>query len=110
MAASVTPSHMLTRPQFEQAAKVFAHRHPQWQWNSSTLPGYGYLDRTTSHFSKVHVDIAESDLIEEDLEEERDVAAAIPPQSCFTVQEYIVYSASFMVPAFYFTIHNSRRS
>jgi ubiquitin-like-conjugating enzyme ATG10 len=40
--------------------------------------------------------------------EEEDVAtvqASVPPP--LTVHEYIIYSASFNVPAFYFTVHDS---
>ncbi|PPQ64706.1 hypothetical protein CVT24_008333 [Panaeolus cyanescens] len=89
---------MLTRPQFEQSAKAFARRHTQWRWNSNHIPGYGYLDRTTSHFYRGRVvDMNNSDLEQEGLEEEQDLAAAAPSQSCFTVHEYIVMTYAIFI-------------
>ena len=36
-----------------------------------------------------------------------DLATAQPTPAAVAVNEYIVYAASFSVPAFYFTIHDS---
>jgi len=40
-------------------------------------------------------------------EEDNATADAQPSRQPLSVQEYIVYSASFNVPAFYFTMHNT---
>ena len=102
---------MLSRDRFELGCHTFARRHSQWSWIPGDRPGYGFLTRTRhlqwkSPFNPYsHVDSI--DLEEVEVEEE-DIATAqaseLPP---LTIHEYIVYSASFNVPAFYFTMQDS---
>ena len=100
---------MFTRDQFEDACEAFARRHPQWSWVSGHRPGYGFLTRTTIHTCKAPLDLeADAFDLEEEVEVfEEDSAIADPsPLSTLNVKEYIAYSASFNVPAFYFTMHD----
>lgn len=101
---------MLSRLQFESAAQAFACRHPCWNWVDGHRPGYGYLTRSTNHFLISSTDGADSDwtLLQTD-EVEDDPAAAVAQalNDTLTVDEYIVFSASFSVPAFYFTVHDT---
>ncbi|KDR83822.1 hypothetical protein GALMADRAFT_236227 [Galerina marginata CBS 339.88] len=98
---------MLSRSQFESASKAFSRRHPQWSWGDGHRPGYGYLMRTTTHFQKSPNLAQDAISFPEPQVEEDDLATAQPAGPAVIVQEYIVYSASFGVPAFYFTIHNT---
>jgi hypothetical protein len=99
---------MFSRDQFEVACNSFASRHPQWSWNPGNRPGYGFLTRTRQHRWKTpfdpysHVDLEEVGVEEEDL-----ATAQASEISSLTVHENIVYSASFNVPAFYFTMQDS---
>jgi len=97
---------MLSRALFEPACKAFAHRHPQWTWVDGHHPGYGYLVRTTTHFFRKS-SLEQSWCETEELYEEDDPATGKTASPALTVQEYIVYSASFSVPVFYFTIHDT---
>lgn len=45
---------------------------------------------------------------ETELEEEEDLATAAVSSSILTCVQHIVYSVTFQVPVFYFTIHDSR--
>ncbi|CAA7259688.1 unnamed protein product [Cyclocybe aegerita] len=94
---------MLSRKQFESAAQAFARRHPHWAWVPGHRPGYGYLSRTTSHFRKASPEV--EDLASDVLDVENDPATAHSARPALNVQEHILYSASFNVPAFYFNIH-----
>lgn len=99
---------MLSRPQFVVAASAFARCHPQWQYIDGHRPGYNYLTRTTTHFFKSPASPGYDDLEAEDVEaEDAATATAQLPPTMLTVQEHIVYSASFNVPAFYFTAHDT---
>ena len=100
---------MFTRDQFEDACEAFARRHAQWSWVSGHRPGYGFLTRTTIHTCKAPLDLeADAFDLEEEVEEFEEDSAIADPSSLSTlnVKEYIAYSASFNVPAFYFTMHD----
>jgi len=98
---------MLSRAQFESACQAFARRHPQWTWVAGHRPGYGYLTRSTVHARKAPIDPEDEPALS-DLEiQEDDPATAQPVVSSLNVEEHIVYSASFTVPAFYFNIFDS---
>lgn len=43
-----------------------------------------------------------------ELEEDTDLATASVGPSTLTCTQHVVYSSTFLVPAFYFTIHDSR--
>ncbi|KDQ14612.1 hypothetical protein BOTBODRAFT_32364 [Botryobasidium botryosum FD-172 SS1] len=91
-----------------------------WTWADHPMaPGYGHLHRTA--FVKERVDPthpADSDsLLSTDdewiVDMDDDPSAAPDTQSntpVLTVQQYIVYSPTFQVPALYFTIHDSSGS
>jgi ubiquitin-like-conjugating enzyme ATG10 len=98
---------MLSRSEFELACEAFARRHSSWSWVPAQRPGYGYLTRLTAHF--MTPSILEEDQLFFDQPEEDDSATADaqPSRQPLSVQEYIVYSASFNVPAFYFTMYNT---
>ena len=102
---------VLSRDEFELGCHIFASRHLQWSWIAGDRPGYGFLTRTRylrwkSPFDPYsHVD---SINLEEVEVEEEDIATVQTSElPSLTAQEYIVYSASFNVPAFYFTMQNS---
>jgi len=99
---------MLYRSQFELACKAFSQRHPCWSWCDNPRVGYGYLTRTTTHARTAITDL-EGDLFIVDNHglDIDDLATAQPSSLTVAVNEYIVYAASFNVPAFYFTIHDS---
>ncbi|KAL4241581.1 Ubiquitin-like-conjugating enzyme Atg3/Atg10 [Abortiporus biennis] len=87
----------LTRQQFEHACKAYIHKHADpskyypshWEWHEhSYLSGFGYLSYT----------------LEEDIDD------AVTPASNIELASghlYVVYSATFQVPALYFALHHS---
>ncbi|KAF8812368.1 hypothetical protein BYT27DRAFT_7182808 [Phlegmacium glaucopus] len=99
---------MFSRSQFELACKAFSQRHACWSWCDNPRAGYGYLTRTTTHARNVISDL-EGDLFIVDNHglDIDDLATAQPSPLTVAVNEYIAYAASFNVPAFYFTIHDS---
>ena len=97
---------MLSRLQFEVAGKAFSQCHPCWSWCDNPRIGYGYLTRTATH-TRTAVPDLEGDTFTVDNLDIDDLATAQPSPSTVAVEEYIVYAASFNVPAFYFTIHDS---
>ncbi|KAF8165420.1 hypothetical protein B0H34DRAFT_238202 [Crassisporium funariophilum] len=103
---------MLSRSQFALAIGFFAQRHPHWSCDDGPRTGYGFLTRTTNHVKKeaAVIDDDETLLVGEGVDEVEDLASALPARPALTVHEYIVYSAAFNVPAFYFTVHDSNGS
>lgn len=87
---------MFMRTQFESACKGYAakHQHKHWSWSNA------YLSRTSLlHRSSHAID---------DGDEDGDPATASPVHhDLLTSQQYVVYSPTFRVPTFYFTIHDS---
>jgi hypothetical protein len=97
---------MLSRSQFELACKAFSQCHPCWFWCDNPREGYGYLTRTTTHARTSISDLEDDTFVVDSLDID-DLATAQPSPSNVAVEEYIVYAASFNVPAFYFAIHDS---
>lgn len=102
---------MFTRSTFEQTCKSFAHRHPHWLWVDGPREGYGYLTRSKSYTgSRKSVSdplIVDSLIPETDVIELEDPVTASRRCEEVHVQQFIVFSASFSIPAFYFTVHDS---
>src|SRR5258705_368952 len=101
---------MLSRDEFQLGCYTFASLHPQWSWVPGDRPGYGFLTRTRYLQWKSPFDpysyVNSTDL--DEVEEEEDIATAQASElPSLTVHEYIVFSASFSVPAFYFTMQDS---
>ncbi|KIK65347.1 hypothetical protein GYMLUDRAFT_159271 [Collybiopsis luxurians FD-317 M1] len=90
---------MLTRPQFDQACKIFAESNSEWHWNEHpSVSDLGYLSRTTTYLGK-NVSVVDSD--------DNDEASAPMARPVLTSQQFIVFSATFQVPCFYFTMYHS---
>ena len=90
----------LTRPLFEAACKAFVQRRHDWVWVEHPLsPGFGYMHRTTPLQSRSAI----SDL----LEPGDDPAAAVPRPDHLTCHQSVVFSPTFQVPTFYFSVHDS---
>ncbi|KAK0206491.1 hypothetical protein DFS33DRAFT_592694 [Desarmillaria ectypa] len=118
---------MFTRPQFDLACRAlvekYAHTVPSpataplkgWSWNEhASINGLGYLSRRTTHTRRLTSACFGTDNEEfynEEYEEQQDesTAAAIP-DATLVCQQYIIYSATFQVPAFYFIIHDCNGS
>ncbi|KAI0352700.1 hypothetical protein OH77DRAFT_1484878, partial [Trametes cingulata] len=112
----------LTRAQFEDACRRYidahcAGRHSDvktfpsgWSWHEHPyVSGLGYLRRT--------VILPRSRPAEEDDASElsepltmNDEAASAHSGEVLTCRQYVVYSATFEVPTFYFTLHDSSGS
>ncbi|KAI0254261.1 hypothetical protein BJV78DRAFT_1186621 [Lactifluus subvellereus] len=114
----------LTRPQFEHACKALigSHGHSTssplnatilkgWSWaEHPTVTGLGYMSRTA--LLQCRTRKRDSDLVEEDGLESGDTiddpAVARDASSGFlTCGQSIVFSPTFQVPVFYFTVHDS---
>ncbi|KAJ7507720.1 hypothetical protein B0H11DRAFT_1968331 [Mycena galericulata] len=94
----------MLRSEFREAADAFLDANPdaRWTWREHpSVPGFGYMARSAQHTRRV-ADRAE--------EEDSDPATAAPVAETLTCMQYIVYSATFEVPAFYFTLHDASGS
>ncbi|KAF8524747.1 hypothetical protein JB92DRAFT_3109267 [Gautieria morchelliformis] len=119
----------LTRTQFQQACEAFISKHETehcadeftgrgkqgWRWHRhSIVPGLGYMARDGLASRREHSSASfPEDSLTEPLEE--DDVSALPPQpqgtyEVLTVHQSIVYSPTFQVPAFYFTVHDRNGS
>ncbi|KAK0486901.1 acetyl-CoA acetyltransferase [Armillaria luteobubalina] len=120
---------MLTRPQFDLACCALVEKYAHtlsspattplkgWSWNEHTsISGLGYLSRRTIHIHRLtsgkdNEDLYTNELCNEEYEEPQDESVAAPSLNTTLIcQQYIVYSATFQVPAFYFTIHDHNGS
>lgn len=73
-----------------------------------SIPGLGYMSRTTIHSRRQpFCDTDLDDPEEARTEEDATVCYVSAQHESLTSRQYVVYSASFQVPAFYFTIHDS---
>ncbi|RDB22487.1 Ubiquitin-like-conjugating enzyme ATG10 [Hypsizygus marmoreus] len=116
---------MLTRSQFEIACKAFIATHSTvvphspaaealqgWSWNEHpSVPGLGFMSRTAIHYWRTRSISTDPLPIADDLEEafsEEDEASTTSASETLRSQQYVVYSATFQVPAFYFTVHDSQ--
>ncbi|KAK0468299.1 acetyl-CoA acetyltransferase [Desarmillaria tabescens] len=116
---------MFTRPQFDLACRVLAEKYVHtvsspattplkgWSWNEhASINGLGYLSRRTMHTRRLTSVYSDNDEIyNEEYEEQQDESTAVAiPDVTLICQQYIVYSATFQVPAFYFTMHDCNGS
>lgn len=91
----------LSRPLFEAACKAFVRHRHGWVWiEHAASPGFGYMHRTTPLQKRS----ATSDLPEL---VDGDPAAAIPSPDHLTCHQSVVYSPTFQVPTFYFSVNDS---
>ncbi|KAA1466191.1 hypothetical protein DENSPDRAFT_16928 [Dentipellis sp. KUC8613] len=123
------PSSSLTRSQFEQACKAFISKyHGQvstdllskrltgWTWvEHSTFPGLGFMSRTRFvSRDEQHSALGESADDGEDYSslsmEHDDAALPHSTHEALVITQSVVFSATFRVPAFYFTIHDAKGS
>ncbi|KAH9007119.1 hypothetical protein EDB86DRAFT_2870099, partial [Lactarius hatsudake] len=122
-------SSTLTRVQFEQACKAFIDKHARspppsvgattlkgWSWaEHPTVPGLGYLFRTVPLHGCALAPDEDVDFVQEDVPQsavfvdDPAIADGASPEY-FTCEQSIAFSPTFQVPAFYFTIHDSRGS
>ncbi|KAJ3999530.1 hypothetical protein F5050DRAFT_1737524 [Lentinula boryana] len=111
---------MLTRPQFDRACKLLVQEYESsrpsfvtnalrgWLWTEHpSVCSLGYLSRNSNYLSRhmepfIHID-------SNDNYTEIDEAAApiCIDTEALTSQQYVVYSATFQVPCFYFTMYHS---
>lgn len=75
------------------------------------MTGFGYMSRTITQSSSHSFDNSSLSLeLSDELMESEDDATLPQSRAPDTVSnQYVVYSATFQVPAFYFTMHDSRR-
>ncbi|KAI5124719.1 hypothetical protein M0805_005357 [Coniferiporia weirii] len=107
----------ITRDDYERACRDFVDKHRGsddnvlggWSWNEH--PNYshlGYLSRKITVYSAQNTSEGGTDTELGDVFEEDDAAAAVTRREQNDILEawqYIVYSASFQVPAFYFSVN-----
>jgi hypothetical protein len=74
-----------------------------WKWHPHSLKGYGYLTRKRTLTRS-------SDAPDSDNDEPEDEATLTPsgPIAALVMKEFVVYSATYRVPAYCFTIHDAR--
>ena len=92
---------MLARSEFETASRTLVGRDG-WEWKDEHP--YGYLQRTKEYAGVAR---SQDNSLDDMVGEEEDAATASVPSSPTISQQYIVYSATFQVPAFYFTLHDT---
>ena len=90
---------MMSRSLFEAACKAYVQHRHDWVWVEHTLPGFGYMHRT--------VPLQKPLVISDPLESADDPAAALPPPNHLTCHQSIVFSPTFQVPTFYFSVYDS---
>ncbi|KAI0637781.1 hypothetical protein C8Q77DRAFT_1205909 [Trametes polyzona] len=107
----------LTRPQFDDACRRYVDAHSGntcaevktfptgWTWcEHPYVSGLGYLSRVVL-LSSVQAD-GDSDEHEADIDGDEDDATAASDGELLTCKQYVVYSPTYEVPAFYFTLHD----
>lgn len=72
------------------------------------MSGFGFLSRKSTMRFDSSQDISQDDLgLETDITEEELQAVEATPSNIVEVSEYVVYSATYQVPAFYFAMHDT---
>ncbi|KAG0709549.1 hypothetical protein DFH29DRAFT_884663 [Suillus ampliporus] len=112
-----------TRQQFDEACQEFIHIHQSvsstyearlagWSWKEHhTLPSFGYMHRSITLNWRQPASVDASLDIEDSLDVVDDsTAASHGSRNSLTCQQYVVLSATFRVPAFYFSVHGSSGS
>ncbi|KAG1779802.1 hypothetical protein EV702DRAFT_1086534, partial [Suillus placidus] len=113
----------LTRQQFDEACQEFIHAHQSissayearlsgWSWKEHhTLPGFGYMHRIITlnwrHPASVDTFLEIDGGL--DVVDDGTTASHDSPDS-LTCHQFVVLSATFRVPTFYFSIHASSGS
>ncbi|KAG2077502.1 hypothetical protein BDR04DRAFT_1043604 [Suillus decipiens] len=112
-----------TRQQFDEACREFIQAHQStssgyearlsgWSWKEhDTLPGFGYMHRIITLHWRRRASVEASLEIDDSLDvvDDGTTASHGSPDS-LTCHQYVVLSATFRVPAFYFSIHGSSGS
>ncbi|KAF8236619.1 hypothetical protein L208DRAFT_1390365, partial [Tricholoma matsutake] len=119
---------MLTRSQFDAACKQFIVKYAtyadylpvtdalkNWVWNEHlSMLGFGYMSRSVIHTWRSQPLARDELSLDSDLDDRcpDDAFALSMPvtHESIITQQWVVYSATFHVPAFYFTMHNSTGS
>lgn len=115
-AVPVIPT-IFTREQFEQTCILFAQEFSHskslnykldlvrggWKWIPHQLNGYGYLTRRRRLFTTdtIHDNQPDADL-------EVDVAtSSYNLRTYWMLNDYIIYSSTFQIPAYCFSLHDA---
>ncbi|KAF9469125.1 hypothetical protein BDZ94DRAFT_1317663 [Collybia nuda] len=116
---------MLTRPQFDAACTALiskysnlkddspaVHALQDWSWNEHRkISGFGFMSRTviyTRRSKTASTDDLCVDEFEEAFPDDDDANLSTPSIPEISIlQQYVVLSATFCVPTFYFSLHDS---
>ncbi|KAI0771465.1 hypothetical protein BD413DRAFT_475413 [Trametes elegans] len=115
--------YTLTREQFEEACRRYVDSHSDetksgvktfssgWSWHEHPFVArLGYLSRTVV-LPRTHPPASENDgELAQTVDTTEDECVATPATELLTCKQYIIYSPTFEVPAFYFTLHDSSGS
>ncbi|KII94786.1 hypothetical protein PLICRDRAFT_86256 [Plicaturopsis crispa FD-325 SS-3] len=116
------PTTTLSRSQFETACKLFIEKSPTtsgkgWTWaEHASVQSLGYMSRRATLFSRPNCGSEEEGDVFEAFDATMqdglsdDATLAVSAISTLNCRQYVVYSSTFQVPAFYFTIHESSGS
>jgi hypothetical protein len=115
LAAETIPS-TLSRAEYEYACVSFCEKQRRrdkddnllpirsgWKWNQHNLRGYGYLSRKRRLLTECEVPDSDGDAPEDEA-----TLDSLGSPAAVVVQEFVVYSATYRVPAFCFLIHDAR--
>jgi len=84
-----------------------------WSWlERPDFPALKCLTRTVQVQNRTNQPVLEETVLDENdftlvEEEDESLAPSTPAMTAHTSQQYIVYSATYSVPAFYFTLHDA---
>ncbi|PFH51446.1 hypothetical protein AMATHDRAFT_142570 [Amanita thiersii Skay4041] len=100
---------MFSRSQFDTACKAYVSKHNKWTWHEhSTFPGFGYMSRTTIQTMRSPINCLDEQLEGSSALDNIDEATAPIGIDVLTSQQYVIFSATFQVPTFYFTVHDAK--
>lgn len=89
----------MTSTLFEAACKAFVRRRHDWVWvEQPLLQGFGYMHRTTP--------LQNRSTTSDPPEPADDPAAALPLSDHLTCHQSVVFSPTFQVPTFYFSVYD----
>jgi hypothetical protein len=75
-----------------------------------SLPGFGYMSRTAVHSRRLDIGALPDIPYDEQVEPEEVDEATVNPSpavgEALNAQHFVVYSATFGAPVFYFTVHD----
>ncbi|KAH9947273.1 hypothetical protein B0H21DRAFT_739613, partial [Amylocystis lapponica] len=113
----------LTRTEFEIACKAYIAKYPTesshllaktyshgWSWKEhASLPHFGYMSRRIL-LPLDHIEPDDDDddpLVDEQLDPADDGALSACVPNVLTSEQSVVFSSTYQVPAFYFTLHHN---